>query len=142
MAHLIETMAYANEVPWHGLGNNIDAESSIEEWQRQAGLDWTVSKRPVLFNAPDHRRMEFGGTPITPFKDKFVLARHSSQPGSPQWTEDSTIGCGRFQNRATSATDVHPSQAAKALTKGRDGRNLNSDSDPRFRSERRPAARR
>ena len=75
MAHLIETMAYANEVPWHGLGNNIDAESSIEEWQRQAGLDWTVSKRPVLFNAPDHRRMEFGGTPITPFKDKFVLAR-------------------------------------------------------------------
>ena len=31
MAHLIETMAYANAVPWHGLGNNIDAESSIEE---------------------------------------------------------------------------------------------------------------
>ena len=46
MAHLIETMAYANEAPWHGLGNNIDADSSIEEWQRQAGLDWTVSKRP------------------------------------------------------------------------------------------------
>lgn len=75
MAHLIETMAYANAVPWHGLGNNINADSPIEEWQRQAGLDWTVSKRPVLFNAPDHRRMEFGGTPITPFKDKFVLAR-------------------------------------------------------------------
>ena len=75
MAHLIETMAYANEVPWHGLGNNIDADSTIEDWQRQSGLDWTVSKRQVLFNAPDHRRMEFGGTPITPFKDKFVLAR-------------------------------------------------------------------
>lgn len=75
MAHLIETMAYANEVPWHGLGNNIDADATIEEWQRQAGLDWTVSKRPVLFNAPDHRRMEFSGTPITPFKGKFVLAR-------------------------------------------------------------------
>ena len=75
MAHLIETMAYANEVPWHGLGNNINADSPIEDWQRQSGLDWTVSKRPVMFNAPDHRRMEFGGTPITSFKDKFVLAR-------------------------------------------------------------------
>jgi len=75
MAHLIETMAYANEVPWHGLGNNINADSPIEDWQRQSGLDWTVSKRPVMFNAPDHRRGEFGGTPITSFKDKFVLAR-------------------------------------------------------------------
>ena len=74
MAHLIETMAYANEVPWHGLGNNIDAESSIEEWQRQAGLDWTVSKRPVFF----HQRERDGTFSVAAerhFKDKFVLAR-------------------------------------------------------------------
>lgn len=51
MAHLIETMAYANEVPWHGLGNNINADSPIEDWQRQSGLDWTVSKRPVHYHA-------------------------------------------------------------------------------------------
>lgn len=75
MSHLVETMAYANEVPWHGLGNNINPDSTIEEWQRQAGLDWSVSKRSVMFNAPDHRRMEFGGTPLSHFKDKFVLAR-------------------------------------------------------------------
>ena len=75
MTHLIETMAYANEVPWHGLGNNINADSTIEDWQRQSGLDWTVSKRPVMFNAPDHQRMEFGGSPLSVFKDKFVLAR-------------------------------------------------------------------
>ena len=68
MAHLIETMAYANEVPWHGLGNNIDADSTIEDWQRQSGLDWTVSKRPVLYQGHE-------GRGITLFKDKFVLAR-------------------------------------------------------------------
>ena len=74
MAHLIETMAYANEVPWHGLGNNIDAESSIEEWQRQAGLDWTVSKRPVFFHQREQDNT-FSVAAERHFKDKFVLAR-------------------------------------------------------------------
>lgn len=67
MAHLVETMAYANAVPWHGLGNNVQEDSTIEEWQQQAGLDWSVSKRPVLFRGDD------GGP--RGFKDKFVLAR-------------------------------------------------------------------
>lgn len=72
MAHLIETMAYANEVPWHGLGNNIDADSTIEEWQRQAGLDWTVSKRPVQFSGDC---MPGANNGVHTFKDKFVLVR-------------------------------------------------------------------
>ena len=71
MAHLIESMAYANQVPWHGLGNNIDADSTIDEWQRQAGLDWTVSKRPVMF--PNDLSPGLHSTHT--FKDKFVLAR-------------------------------------------------------------------
>ena len=74
MAHLIETMAYANEVPWHGLGNNINADSSIEEWQRQAGLDWTVSKRPVFFHQREQDNT-FSVAAERHFKDKFVLAR-------------------------------------------------------------------
>lgn len=74
MAHLIETMAYANEAPWHGLGNNIDADSSIEEWQRQAGLDWTVSKRPVFFHQREQDNT-FSVAAERHFKDKFVLAR-------------------------------------------------------------------
>ncbi len=74
MAHLIETMAYANATPWHGLGNNIDANAGIEEWQRSAGLDWTVSKRPVHYNARASSG-EYTINAIQPFKDKFVLAR-------------------------------------------------------------------
>lgn len=75
MAHEVEQMAYANAVPWHDLGNNIPSDSTIEEWQGAAGLNWTVSKRPVQFTAPTHERTEFGGIPLNTFKNKFVLAR-------------------------------------------------------------------
>lgn len=71
MAHEVETMAYAGELPWHGLGFNISAGSTVEEWQGAAGLQWTVSKRPVLYA---HGDAEAGKT-FVPFKDRFVLAR-------------------------------------------------------------------
>ena len=51
MAHMIETMAYAGEVPWHGLGTQVDSNMSPEEMMLAAGLDWTVSKRPAYFAA-------------------------------------------------------------------------------------------
>lgn len=72
MSHEIETMAYANAVPWHGLGTNIDASTPLEEWQVQAGLDWTVSKRPVQYSIPN---MPADTPRRSTFKDKFVLAR-------------------------------------------------------------------
>lgn len=78
MAHEIETMAYANEVPWHGLGTPVSDDLTVEQMQTAAGLDWSVSKRPVMFSAPEPTlRTEFGsGLQImAPFKDKFVLAR-------------------------------------------------------------------
>lgn len=75
MAHMVETMAYAGTVPWHGLGNKVEETVTLEEFQREAGLDWTVSKRPVMFNAPDHERTELGGTKLSTFKNRFVIAR-------------------------------------------------------------------
>lgn len=47
MAHLIETMAYAGETPWHGLGKQVHGNMSPEEMLVEAGIDWTVSKRPA-----------------------------------------------------------------------------------------------
>lgn len=47
MAHLVETMAYANEVPWHGLGTQVSQNMTPQEMLVAAGLDWTVSKRPA-----------------------------------------------------------------------------------------------
>lgn len=47
MAHMVETMAYVGETPWHGLGQKLDRAPSIEEGLRAAGLDWGVRTEPV-----------------------------------------------------------------------------------------------
>lgn len=47
MSHEVETMAYANEVPWHGLGNRVDQTVTVEEMQKAAGLDWTLDAYPL-----------------------------------------------------------------------------------------------
>lgn len=47
MAHMVETMAYAGAVPWHGLGTAVDGNMSPQEMLVAAGIDWTVSKRPA-----------------------------------------------------------------------------------------------
>ncbi|MFZ6746136.1 DUF932 domain-containing protein [Undibacterium sp. JH2W] len=49
MAHLIETMAYVNEVPWHGLGNQLTAKQPIEVWAKQAGMAFDIKESPVRF---------------------------------------------------------------------------------------------
>lgn len=53
MAHEIETMAYANAVPWHGLGNRVDPTVSVDDMLVAAGLDWEVKPRPLFAQAED-----------------------------------------------------------------------------------------
>ncbi len=50
MAHEVQTMAYVNAVPWHGLGSKLTPHQPIEIWQRQAGMDWTIEETPVLYS--------------------------------------------------------------------------------------------
>lgn len=63
-------MAYAKSGsrPWHGLGNPVDDTLTPEQIGKAAGLDWTVSKRRILFEGAN-------GTPAIPLKNRFVLAR-------------------------------------------------------------------
>ena len=42
MAHLIESMAYVDKTPWHGLGNELAPKQPIEIWAKQAGMDWRI----------------------------------------------------------------------------------------------------
>lgn len=42
-------MAYAGSVPWHGLGQKVEADASIETWQKEAGLDWTIKRANVQY---------------------------------------------------------------------------------------------
>ncbi len=51
MAHLIESMAYTNATPWHGLGNQLTARQPIEVWAQQAGMDWSIREANVRFVA-------------------------------------------------------------------------------------------
>ena len=53
MAHEIETMAFANAVPWHGLGNRVDPNVSVDDMLVAAGLDWEVKLRPIYAQAED-----------------------------------------------------------------------------------------
>lgn len=50
MAHLIETMAYTGQTPWHGLGNQLPEKQSLDIWQQAAGMDWTIEQSDVLYN--------------------------------------------------------------------------------------------
>lgn len=47
MAHKVETMAYAGETPWHGLGFRVEHDLTPEEMLKAGRLDWKVSKRPL-----------------------------------------------------------------------------------------------
>lgn len=48
MSAEIETMMYAGETPWHGLGVHVgDDPVTSKEAIKAAGLDWEVEKRPL-----------------------------------------------------------------------------------------------
>jgi phage/plasmid-like protein (TIGR03299 family) len=49
MAHLLESIAYVGATPWHGLGNQLSENQSIEVWAQQAGMDWKIREAPVRF---------------------------------------------------------------------------------------------
>lgn len=51
MAHLVETMAYVGQAPWHGLGSALSPKQPLEIWQREAGMDWQIQESPVHFKA-------------------------------------------------------------------------------------------
>lgn len=44
MAHQVETMAYAGEVPWHGLGVPVSNDLTPVQMMEKAGLDWKVQE--------------------------------------------------------------------------------------------------
>lgn len=49
MAHLVQTMAYQGQTPWHGLGNQLSDKQPLEVWLREAGMDWQIESSPVHY---------------------------------------------------------------------------------------------
>jgi phage/plasmid-like protein (TIGR03299 family) len=72
MAHLVETMAYAGEVPWHGLGEKVPSDLSPAQMLKKAGVDWEVNKIPAyaLING---ERVNVGWSALTRSTDNRIL---------------------------------------------------------------------
>lgn len=73
MAHMIETMAYANETPWHGLGVSVHADMTPAEILVKAELDWTVEKRRLYMDGHNGERLETGMSALIRDRDQKIL---------------------------------------------------------------------
>ncbi len=67
----VETMAFAHETPWHGIGTRVTADLSYDEMAKAAGLDWTVSLRPLFYKDANGKKGQHR------MKNRLVLARDS-----------------------------------------------------------------
>jgi phage/plasmid-like protein (TIGR03299 family) len=64
-------MAYVGDLPWHGLGQQLTAGASIEEWQAAAGMDWKIQRGFVRYaTGRDQDETQWGK-----MDDKVVLFR-------------------------------------------------------------------
>lgn len=70
MAHNIETMAYAGETPWHGLGKRVLPDLTPDQMLKEAGLDWTVNKVPSF--------VELGGKNVPTGQQALVRSSDNS----------------------------------------------------------------
>jgi phage/plasmid-like protein (TIGR03299 family) len=73
MAHMVETMAYAGETPWHGLGERVPADLSPEQMMQKAGVDWTVQKVPA-FSEINGNRVNVGWSALVRSTDSQILS--------------------------------------------------------------------
>lgn len=54
-------MAYADETPWHGLGQKLDQTATMEDWRVAAGMDWEIVSTPLTFTGHDQAQHTFPG---------------------------------------------------------------------------------
>ena len=74
MSHEVETMAYAGEVPWHGLGTPVSNDLTPNQMMVKAGLDWSVNKVPTYAKVGD-TEVETGQEALIRSSDNKVLTQ-------------------------------------------------------------------
>ena len=72
MAHQVETMAYAGEVPWHGLGVPVSNDLTPVQMMQKAGLDWQV-REVESFVEYDGKRIPTGQKSLIRESDAKIL---------------------------------------------------------------------
>lgn len=73
MAHLVETMAYAGETPWHGLGIPVHNDLTPDQMLVKAGLDWTVNKIPSFIDI-NGEKIQTGQQALVRSSDNSILS--------------------------------------------------------------------
>ena len=78
MAHEVEMingvaqMAYAGDLPWHGLGTEVSNDLTPQQMMSKAGLDWTVNKVDAFVEV-DGERIPTGQSALIRSSDNKVL---------------------------------------------------------------------
>ncbi|MCC4601605.1 DUF932 domain-containing protein [Xanthomonas melonis] len=72
--HLVESMAYKGQTPWHGLGNELGKHQPIEVWRRQAGMEWEITESEVRYTTQGP-----GSDGTGTFPEQKVLYRSDTQ---------------------------------------------------------------
>ena len=107
MAHAVETMAYAGEVPWHGLGVKVEDNLTPDEMLVAAGLDWTVSKRHLFTHSEPSVE---NSNEVIPVNDYYVLVRDSDNktfgPCGPKFVPSQNADAFKFFEKFTSVGDM------------------------------------
>lgn len=83
MSANVETMAYAGEVPWHGLGVKIEDTITPEDLLVTSGLDWNAVKRPLKFVGEDGKDHSTGTYALVRDRDNKVLSASVSKGWKP-----------------------------------------------------------
>jgi phage/plasmid-like protein (TIGR03299 family) len=71
--HEVETMAWAHQVPWHGLGNRVEGNVTVDEMLVAAGLDWTVEEIPCFIEI-DGKKVKVDRKALVRSTDKRILS--------------------------------------------------------------------
>ena len=75
MSHLVQTMAYQGQTPWHGLGHELPAGQSIDTWAVSAGMNWSIEQTPVRYVTGQ----DDGMVSIGSFEEQRVLYRSDTK---------------------------------------------------------------
>lgn len=88
MSHEVETMAWAHDVPWHGIGNRVEDSITVDDMLVAAGLNWEVNQhecwaeiggakvavgRKALVRSTDNKILSVTGDNWKPFQNKDAL---------------------------------------------------------------------
>jgi len=88
MSHEVETMAYAGEVPWHGLGVPVSSDLTPMQMMQKAGVDWRVRKVATYAAPEDMDLIPTGTSALIRESDSTVLAPMVGDNWEPIQNED------------------------------------------------------